>query len=178
MRHENIIKSFFIYFLLIFAFLLIHELAHGLTAIIFGGKLKGFWFTSFFGFGEKSDNASAFTFCTYTSYNNSILCYRCVKIAGSLISIISASILNYISQKKKNSTVFLATYTIILYEILYWALSPLLKFGDAYQLLQSLKITNSNAILIFSLTFLIITIYILVLFTKSLIIILSRSYKN
>ena len=178
MRHKNIIKSFFIYFLLIFTFLLIHELAHGITAIIFGGEFKGIWLTSYFGFGEKSNDVNAFAFYTYTSYNDSILCYRCVKIAGSLTAILSALIVNYYSKKEKNITFFLASSNVIYYELSYWALSPLLKFGDAYQLLQSLEITNSNAILIFLLTFLILTIYILVLFTKSLIIILSRSYMN
>ena len=167
MRHKNIIKSFFIYFLLIFTFLLIHELAHGITAIIFGGEFKGIWLTSYFGFGEKSNDVSAFAFYTCTSYNNSILCYSSVKITGSLISIIFASIVNYNSRKKRNSTVFLATYNAIFYEILYWALSPLLKFGDAYQLLQSLKITNLIEILVFSLILFMVLTFISISFTKT-----------
>lgn len=165
MIYKNTIKSCFLYFLLIFTFLLLHELAHGITAIIFGGEFKGIWLTSYFGFGEKTDNASAFAFYTCTDYNNSILCYRCVKVAGSLTAILSALIVNYISRKKKNSIVFLATYTVIFSEILYWTLSPLLNFGDAYQLLQPLKITNSVGILSFSLILFIILTYISLSFT-------------
>ena len=158
--------------------MLIHELAHGITAIIFGGELKGIWLTSLFGFGEKSDDISAFTIYTYTSYNNSILCYRCVKIAGSLTAILSASVVNSISKKKKKFTVFLATSNVIYYELLYWAISPLLKFGDAHQLLQSLKITNSSAILLFSLTFFGVLICVSVILTKTLIKMLNSIYDN
>ena len=167
MNYNHKIKDIFIYFFLAITFLLIHELGHCIAAIIFGGEIKGVWLNPFFGFGEKSNDISAFTLYTYTSYNNSILCYRCVKIAGSLTAILSASVVNSISKKKKKFTVFLATSNVIYYELLYWAISPLLKFGDAHQLLQSLKITNLSAILLFSLTFFGVLICVLVILTKT-----------
>ena len=176
MIYGNYIKTILIYFLTIFTFMLIHELAHGITAIIFGGELKGIWLTSYLGFGKRSNDVSAFTFYTYTSYNDSILCYRCVKIAGSLTAILSALIVNYYSKKEKNITFFLASSNVIYYELSYWALSPLLKYGDAYQLLQSFNIEHSNLIFLFSLTFLVILISISVYFSKTLIKLLQFSY--
>ena len=167
MKFWHIIKSCCIYLFLTISFMLIHELAHGITAIIFGGEFKGLWLTSYIGFGKKSDDVSTFTFYTYTSYNNSILCYRCVKIAGSLTAILSALIVNFISKKKKNSIVFLTTYSIILSELFYWSVSPLLKFGDAYQLLNSLGIIDLFEILIFSLMCFLILIYTLLSLIKT-----------
>ncbi|TFG07072.1 MAG: hypothetical protein EU539_06010 [Promethearchaeota archaeon] len=134
-------------------FLIIHELAHGVTALMFGGELKGIWFSSFFGFGQKSNGVNCFTFYTYTTYNDNILCYRCVKIAGSFAAIISAFLINRISKKRKNLTIYLVSSNAIYIEILYWAISPLIKNGDAYQLLQSFKLVNITISLIFSLIF-------------------------
>ncbi|MFW9899253.1 MAG: hypothetical protein ACFFDO_08345 [Candidatus Thorarchaeota archaeon] len=176
MKYNSIIKNTFIYLFLTVTFLLIHELAHCITAIIFGGEFRGIWLTSFVGFGKKSNKVSTFSVYAYTNYNNSILCYRCVKIAGSLTAILSASVVNYISKKKKNITVFLTTSNVIIYEVFYWAVSPLLKFGDAYQLLQSLKITNFIAILLFSLIFFLILTWISISLTSTLIKLLDSSY--
>lgn len=176
MIYSNVIKTILIYFLTIFTFMLIHELAHGITAIIFGGELKGIWLTSFLGFGKKSNDVSAFTFYTYTSYNDSILCYRSVKIAGSLTAVLSALIVNYYSKKENKITFFLASSNVIYYELSYWALSPLLKYGDAYQLLQSFNSEYSNLNLLFSLTFVVLLICISVYFSKTLIKLLQFSY--
>ncbi|MFX1393622.1 MAG: hypothetical protein ACFFAH_08605 [Promethearchaeota archaeon] len=158
-------------------FILLHELAHGITAIIFGGKFKGLWLTSYIGFGKKSNDISAFAFYTYTSYNNNLLCYRSVKIAGSLTAISSASVINYISKKKKNLTLFLATSNVIYYELVYWIISPILKYGDAYQLLYSLKITNLNTLILFSLILFAIFICISIVLIKSFMKLLTSIYE-
>ncbi|MFX0187161.1 MAG: hypothetical protein ACFE8A_05440 [Candidatus Hodarchaeota archaeon] len=157
------------------AFLLIHEIAHCITAIIFGGEFRGIWLTSFVGFGKKSNQVSTFSVYAYTNYNDSIVCYRCVKVAGSLTTILSASVVNYISKKKKNFIVFLTTSNVIFYEVFYWAVSPLLKFGDAYQLLQSLKITNLTAILLFSLIFFLVMTWLSISLTSTLLKLLDSS---
>ena len=133
-------------------------MAHGIIAIIFGGEFKGIWITSYFGFGQKGKNVEEFQVYSLTSYNDSILCYRCVKIAGSLTSLICASLVNYFSQKKKNLPIFVATWSVMLYEIYYWIISPLIKFGDAYQLLQSIEVKNLTVTLFFSLAFFILLI--------------------
>ncbi|MFX1393621.1 MAG: hypothetical protein ACFFAH_08600 [Promethearchaeota archaeon] len=147
--------------------MLIHELAHGITAIIFGGEFKGLWITTYFGFGEKSEEVSNFAFYTYTSYNNNLLCYICVKIAGSLTAILSALVINFISKRKKSFIVSLTSYVIIFYELIYWTLSPLIKFGDAYQLLQSLGIKDLFEILLFSLICFLLSIYTLLSLIKT-----------
>ena len=176
-KYFIVIKNVIFFLSIIFMFILIHELAHGITALIFGGEFKGLWLTSYIGFGKKSDDISASAFYTYTSYNNSFLCYRSVKIAGSLTAVLSASVINYISKKKKNITLFLATSNVIYYELLYCVISPLLKYGDAYQLLQSLEITNSNTLLLFSLVLFGVFICISIVLTKTFLKLLTSIYE-
>ena len=151
-------------------------MAHGITAIIFGGEFKGIWITSYFGFGQKGKNIANHQIYTYTSYNNSILCYRCVKIAGSLTSVICAILINYYSQKKKNLSVFLATWAAMVYEIYYCMISPIIRFGDAYQLLQSIEGINFVVILFFSLTFFLLLICVNIISFKKLLRMLENMY--
>ncbi|MFX1259274.1 MAG: hypothetical protein ACFFAN_15575 [Promethearchaeota archaeon] len=176
MKFISLLKSIAIYIGLIIGFVILHELAHGLTAIAFGGELKGIWITSYFGWGEKADNIDDFQIYSYTSYNDSIFAYRAVKVAGSLVSVICASLVNYLSQKKENLPAFVATWAVMVYETLYWAISPLIKFGDAYQLLQSIEGINLSFIFFFSLTFFILLICICIILFKKLINMLENIY--
>ncbi len=161
---------------LLIVFIILHEMAHGITAIIFGGEFKGIWITSYFGFGQKGKNVENYQIYSYSSYNYSILCYRSVKIAGSLTSVICASLVNYNSQKKRNLSVFLVTWAVMIYEIYYWMISPIIRFGDAYQLLQSMEGMNLTVILFFSLAFFILLICVNIISIKKLLRMLENMY--
>lgn len=170
-----IIKNFFIYIGLIIAFATLHEIAHGVTAIISGGEWQGIWLTSYVGWGRKSSNVQDYNFYTYTTYSG-ILSYRCVKIAGSLVALICALLLNQIAVKKQNTTAFSASWTIITEELLYWTISPLLKFGDAYQLLLSFEKMNQITIFTFCLIFFLLLIFSIFVFYKRLLKIVDDIY--
>ncbi len=64
----------------------------------------------------------------------------------------------------------------MLYEIYYWIISPIIKFGDGYQLLQSIEGKNLTVTLFFSLTFSILLICVIIISYKKLLRMLENMY--
>jgi len=180
LNYRRIITSPIFYLSLIIFFIFLHEIAHGITAIIFGGEFKGIWLTAYVGYGKKADVSDNFRIYTYTYYNDSLLCYRAVKVAGSLTAASTATVLNYISRKKRNLVVFQSTLVVIIYELVYWAISPMIKFGDGYQFLQSFEGMTYSIMTLISLIFFVIFISVSILLTKSFItmLILNETEKS
>ena len=80
-----------------------------------------------------------------------------VFIAGSLGSVILWLFIAIISVKKRIISLFMSSVILILSELIYWTISPMIGYGDAYLTYKCLGITDYS---LFSIVFLSIGVII------------------
>lgn len=144
-KWSRIVAEIFLYVMIVIFSIYFHELSHCFMCEIFGGKCYGI------GFNWNEFYAYARIGC------NDIICRRVTLIAGSFLNIFLMSIIALIGNKKKILSIYIAGYSMIMGDFFYWGLSPLIGFGDAHMLLDTMPSIDK---IFFSTIMLITTAYV------------------
>ena len=107
---------------ILYGFVWIHELGHVLAAILTGNEVVRIEFTLI--------RATCYT-RYYNYFGRGLVC-----ASGSLAVLLIAVPLWFYSIKKKNIWILVIAFTEIACEVLYWAVSPGLQYGDAHSLIS------------------------------------------
>ena len=130
-----IILIFPMVFIVFFIFSFIHELGHFIFIIITN--------TEFYRFEFMSGDSGFLTFGIYhNSASNSIKAVM-ISFGGIFLTFITLLIPLYISIKRRNLTFSVPILFYLLSELFYFGLSPLIRYGDSFNILTALNISNS-----------------------------------
>lgn len=130
------LKVFIFIFLLVF-FVIIHEVGHCLSITLTGGECIGYGF----------DGAKAWTTIRWYTKGQFLIAV----VAGSALSLSIAIILGTIFKRLDFKTGVHACCLSMISEIMYWLVSPIIQFGDAYMFFTAIGYTGWIAYYIFML---------------------------
>lgn len=135
------IYRFIIYILLspivFFSLIMVHEFSHVIVIILTGNEWTGIVF-----------NLAKMDIAVEIIYNN-IEAIPIIRVAGSTGSILICLIVVCISIKFKNLYFSFFSSCKIVAEFVYWGISPIIEFGDAYNMYKFLEFENWQILSIF-----------------------------
>jgi hypothetical protein len=111
-----IIGRFILFILLLCGLVVVHELGHIITNYVLGGYYLKFEFLT-----------------GWPIYPNNLV-RKIVLVSGTILALFISLLIAYLGYKLNELSIMIAGLFYYTYEFLYWALSTLVGFGDAYYL--------------------------------------------